>query len=58
MKLQEFNHSQMTTFFEGSRSSAFKQIGNAVPVVLAEKIALEIKKILAHEDELRRTQNR
>ena len=45
-------------FFEGSRSSAFKQIGNAVPVVLAEKIALEIKKILAHEDELRRTQNR
>ena len=45
-------------FFEGSRSSAFKQIGNAVPVVLAEMIALEIKKILAHEDELRRTQNR
>ena len=45
-------------FFEGSRSSAFKQIGNAVPVVFAEKIALEIKKILAHEDELRRTQNR
>jgi DNA (cytosine-5)-methyltransferase 1 len=31
-------------YFEGSRSAAFKQIGNAVPVVLAEKIALEIKK--------------
>jgi DNA (cytosine-5)-methyltransferase 1 len=29
-------------YFEGSRSSIFKQIGNAVPVVLAEKIALEI----------------
>ncbi|MDR1007323.1 MAG: DNA (cytosine-5-)-methyltransferase [Campylobacteraceae bacterium] len=31
-------------YFEGSRSAAFKQIGNAVPVVLAEKIAKEIKK--------------
>lgn len=29
-------------FFEGSRSAAFKQIGNAVPVLLAEKIAEEI----------------
>ena len=29
-------------FFEGSRSAAFKQIGNAVPVLLAEKIANEI----------------
>lgn len=45
-------------FFEGSRSAAFKQIGNAVPVLLAEKIGLEIKRILAHEDRLRRTQNR
>ena len=44
-------------FFEGCRSAAFKQIGNAVPVVLAEKIALEIKKILAHEDEIRKAQN-
>jgi DNA (cytosine-5)-methyltransferase 1 len=33
-------------YFEGSRSAAFKQIGNAVPVVLAHKIALEIKKML------------
>lgn len=29
-------------FFEGSRSAAFKQIGNAVPVLLAETIAEEI----------------
>lgn len=33
-------------FFEGSRSAAFKQIGNAVPVLLAEKIAQEILKQL------------
>lgn len=33
-------------FFEGSRGAAFKQIGNAVPVVLAYKIAKEIKKQL------------
>ena len=33
-------------FFEGSRTSAFKQIGNAVPVVLAYKIAEGIKKLL------------
>lgn len=33
-------------YFEGSRSAAFKQIGNAVPVVLAYKIALELKKQL------------
>ncbi|WP_373811340.1 DNA cytosine methyltransferase [Porphyromonas macacae] len=33
-------------YFEGSRSAAFKQIGNAVPVVLAHKIAEEIKKML------------
>jgi DNA (cytosine-5)-methyltransferase 1 len=32
--------------FEGSRGAAFKQIGNAVPVVLAYKIAKEIKKQL------------
>ncbi|MDD4848781.1 MAG: DNA cytosine methyltransferase [Bacteroidales bacterium] len=31
-------------YFEGSRSAAFKQIGNAVPVVLAHKIAVELKK--------------
>lgn len=33
-------------FFEGSRTSAFKQIGNAVPVVLAQRIAEAIKKML------------
>lgn len=33
-------------YFEGSRGAAFKQIGNAVPVVLAYKIAKEIKKQL------------
>ncbi|MDR1896134.1 MAG: DNA cytosine methyltransferase [Prevotellaceae bacterium] len=33
-------------YFEGSRSSAFKQIGNAVPVVLAHKIAEELKEML------------
>lgn len=33
-------------YFEGSRGAAFKQIGNAVPVLLAYKIAKEIKKQL------------
>lgn len=33
-------------YFEGSRTSAFKQIGNAVPVVLAHRIAEAIKKML------------
>ena len=33
-------------YFEGSRTSAFKQIGNAVPVVLAQRIAEAIKKML------------
>ena len=33
-------------FFEGSRGAAFKQIGNAVPVVLAYRIAKELKKQL------------
>lgn len=33
-------------YFEGSRTSAFKQIGNAVPVVLAQKIAEAIKEML------------
>jgi DNA (cytosine-5)-methyltransferase 1 len=36
-------------YFEGSRSAAFKQIGNAVPVVLAYKIAKELKEQFADE---------
>jgi DNA (cytosine-5)-methyltransferase 1 len=33
-------------FFEGSRTAAFKQIGNAVPVLMAEGIAKKIKQML------------
>lgn len=33
-------------FFEGSRSAVFKQIGNAVPVVMANKIATALKTML------------
>jgi DNA (cytosine-5)-methyltransferase 1 len=36
-------------YFEGSRSAAFKQIGNAVPVVLAHKIAEKLKEQFAYE---------
>jgi DNA (cytosine-5)-methyltransferase 1 len=32
--------------FEGSLGSMYKQIGNAVPVLLGKKVAMEIKKIL------------
>ena len=35
-------------YFEGSRSAAFKQIGNAVPVVLAHKIAEALKEQFAY----------
>lgn len=33
-------------FFESSRTAAFKQIGNAVPVLMAQGIAKKIKKLL------------
>ena len=33
-------------FFESSRTAAFKQIGNAVPVLMAEGIAKKIKRLL------------
>ncbi|MCO7396476.1 DNA cytosine methyltransferase [Enterococcus lactis] len=36
-------------YFESSRTSAFKQIGNAVPPVLAEKLSKTILKLFKEE---------
>ena len=33
-------------FFEGSRTAAFKQIGNAVPPLMARQIAEKIRKMI------------
>lgn len=35
-------------FFEGSRTAAYKQIGNAVPVLMGEGIAKKIKEMILH----------
>lgn len=48
-----FNSNISNIHFEfiGSLGNMYKQIGNAVPVLLAEKIAVEIKKELELNEE-------
>lgn len=39
-------------YFEGGRSAMFKQIGNAVPVLMAKRIAVEIIKMLSNNERI------
>ena len=44
-------------FFEGSRTAAYKQIGNAVPPLLAEKIAVQLRNMYFPEQQVLAQEN-